>query len=368
MFVLCAQLTAPAALAAEPDSPEETELLTVVEWRDLDIAVDRGLEFLSRQQRPDGSFEAPDTGQPGITSLCVMAFLSRGHVPDAGPYGRHLALAIDFVLGTQREDGLLYDGPVAEVWNEHSGSHTAIYNHAISGLMLGEVFGMTDENRRGPIGAAIRAAISHTREQQQRHKRNPYDLGGWRYHGRGGGLRVESDLSVTTWQLMFLRSARNAEFEVPPESIEEAMAYVHRAFSRGQGSFSYQQGKPTNRAIAGSGIISLSLAGEHQSEMARTAGKWVLEHPFDRYNTVEHGAERYHYSAYYCSQAMFQLGGEYWSRFFPPFQRVLLANQQQDGSWQPESAHDGRYGNSYTTALVVLSLTPPYQLLPIYQR
>jgi hypothetical protein len=289
-------------------------------------------------------------------------------VPHEGPYGDQLVRAIDFVLNSQQENGLLFDQPVGPVWSYGTGSHTAIYNHAISGLMLGEVYGMTDKSRRGQLAAAIMAAIGHTRDRQLQPKRKAYDTGGWRYHGQGGGLRAESDLSVTTWQLMFLRSARNAEFEVPAEAIEEAMAYVHRAFSRDQGSFSYQQNRVSDRAMAGSGIISLSLAGEHQSEMACTAGTWVLRHPFDRYNRVEHHEERYHYSAYYCSQAMFQLGGEYWSRFFPRFQRVLIENQQADGSWPRESNKDGMFGNSYTTALVILSLTPPYQLLPIYQR
>ncbi|MFO1096094.1 MAG: hypothetical protein U0992_22725 [Planctomycetaceae bacterium] len=85
--------------------------------------------------------------------------------------------------------------------------------------------------------------------------------------------------------------------------------------------------------MAGSGIISLSLAGEHQSEMAKSAGEWILKHSFNRYNRVEQGEERYHYSAYYCSQAMFQLGGDYWARFSrlsanadrPPAGRRLLA-------------------------------------------
>ena len=47
---------------------------------------------------------------------------------------------------------------------------------------------------------------------------------------------------------------------------------------------------------------------------------------------------------------------------------VLVDNQQADGSWDAEASYDRQYGNSYTTALVILSLTPPYQLLPIYQR
>ena len=48
---------------------------------------------------------------------------------------------------------------------------------------------------------------------------------------------------------------------------------------------------------------------------------------------------------------------------------ALLANQQQDGSWAAESHfHDAQFGNAYTTALVVMSLGAPNQLLPIYQR
>jgi len=78
--------------------------------------------------------------------------------------------------------------------------------------------------------------------------------------------------------------------------------------------------------------------------------------------------DRYHYSAYYCSLAMFQLGGEYWAQFYPRLVRVLLRHQTRDGSWQAESGPDGIFGDRYTTALMVLALTPPYQLLPIYQR
>jgi hypothetical protein len=66
---------------------------------------------------------------------------------------------------------------------------------------------------------------------------------------------------------------------------------------------------------------------------------------------------------------MYQLGGKYWQAFFPPVVETLLANQQPDGSWPAENHHyDGRYGNAYTTALVLLTLGAPNQLLPIYQR
>jgi len=51
---------------------------------------------------------------------------------------------------------------------------------------------------------------------------------------------------------------------------------------------------------------------------------------------------------------------------------VLLKAQFPDGSWPPEQALETAgvsiFGNALSTALAVLSLTPPYQLLPVYQR
>jgi hypothetical protein len=75
------------------------------------------------------------------------------------------------------------------------------------------------------------------------------------------------------------------------------------------------------------------------------------------------------YSLFNAYQGMYQMGSPYWERFFPPTVAALLASQQSNGSWEPESLlRDRQYGNSYTTALVVLSLGAPNQFLPIFQR
>jgi hypothetical protein len=365
--------TATAILGADREIPiSNSELLSEAEWKRLDLAVENGLKYLAKQQKPqDGSFAAPDLGQPGITSLCVLAFLAKGQLPNEGPYSTTLQRAIDFVLGSQQENGLLFNMAVGAHWNYMAASHTAIYNHAIAGLMLSEVHGMADPRQSTRIGPAITKAVKLTREHQQRPKRNPVDDGGWRYLGSTEKMRSDADLSITSWQLMFLRSARNDGFEIPATPIDDALGYVRRSFDPARRAFTYGRlppGDHSTRAIVGSGILSLSLGGEHESEMAKAAGDWILKHPFDRYNHVEYHEERYHYSAYYCSQAMFQLGGDYWARFFPGFMRVLLENQKADGSWPPESNRDGHFGSAYTTAMVILALTPPYQLLPIYQR
>lgn len=372
-IVLCAR----GAAAAEPAAGAASEIeaprsvLTSDQWKQLDSSVDRALEFLAKRQRADGSFETTELGQPGVTALCVLAFLSRGHVPHEGKYGRQLDRAIEYVLDSQQDEGILFAQPLGSSWQLQSATHTGAYNHAIAGLMLGEVYGMTQSTQRDRVRDAIRKALVYTRQQQQRAKRKRVDDGGWRYVRPGAGLHNDADLSITSWYLMFLRSARNAEFDVPKEYIDEALGYVRNAFDPGQGAFKYGHsggGQQITRATVGGGILSLSLAGDHQSEMARTAGQWVLKNSFERYNQCRYHEERYHYSAYYCSQAMFQLGGEFWARFYPPFMRVLLQHQHADGSWDAEASLDRHFGNSYTTALMVLALTPPYQLLPIYQR
>ena len=95
----------------------------------------------------------------------------------------------------------------------------------------------------------------------------------------------------------------------------------------------------------------------------------MLQHPFTRYNYHATNSDRYHYGAYYASQAMFMLGGEQWKQFYPSLATTLVANQATNGSWQPESAeNDAIFGKCYTTSLAILALSPPYQLLPIYQR
>ena len=58
---------------------------------------------------------------------------------------------------------------------------------------------------------------------------------------------------------------------------------------------------------------------------------------------------------------MFQLGGEYWRQLFPTLLDVLAEAQHDDGSWDPESLKDGRFGNVYATALTVVALATPYR-------
>jgi hypothetical protein len=361
----------PTADATEPSkarAPKEP-LLTPEEWRRVDRAVERGLRYISKSQLDDGSFPTARNGQPGVTSLCVMALLARGHQPEKGPYGAQIARAIDYVLSIQDpEVGSIF--PERFVNGRAPYSFSGNYNHGISALMLAEVYGMTNANRRERIRGVITKALRYTRAQQLRPKRNADDRGGWRYvHDFGSN---DSDLSITAWQMMFLRAARNADFDVPKKWMDDALGYVRRSFDVNERGFVYAMTtdeRYCSRGMVGAGIVCLELAGEHQSETLKQAGDWILRSKFEPYRCSTHIDDRYHYSAFYCSQAMFQLGGRYWHQFFPRLLKVLTEAQHADGSWDPDTQRDDEsYGNVYTTALTVLALAAPYQILPIYQR
>lgn len=358
------------AAPAQPDAAAESlgTALTPAQWSQVEQSIDRALVWLVKQQEGDGSIDAPTSAQPAATSLAVMAFLSKGHVPGEGPYGRALEKAIDFVLRTQQPDGLLaYSGGGG---GRSTSGKTANYNHAIAGLMLTEVYGMTDRARAARLKPAILNALAFTRKNQTLPKQYRGEEGGWRYlYSDSWG---ESDLSVTAWQLMFLRSAKNAEFDVPKQYIDDAVRYVVNCWEETQGVFYYRKAgseRRWSRGMVGAGILSLAMAGQHEQPIAQRAGNWLLSYPFRGFGERVGSGDRFFYSTYYCSQAMAQLGGRYWKQFFPNLAAVLVRSQQSSGEWPVEPHGSDRiFGNTYTTAMAVLSLTPPLQLLPVYQR
>jgi hypothetical protein len=360
--------------ADDSTGPKKTlaDALPPARWRQVENSVDRGLAWIAARQSPDGSFPTFPSGQPAVTSLCVMAFLSRGHQPGSGPYGELLNRAIDFVLSSQKENGLLcYEVP-QPYWERKLASHTASYNHAIAGLMLGEAYGHVSGPRAKKVKAAIGKAILFTRRLQTRSKPYAEDVGGWRYIVQKPG-EPDADLSVTAWQLMFLRSAKNAEFDVPEKYMDEGIAFVRRCWDPQTGMFNYSVGgtggTEASRGTTGAGILSLSMAGQHNTPMARAAGDWLVAHPYGAFGESYGPWDKFYYSTYYCSQAAAQLGGRYWEKFYPPMVDVFLKVQSSDGSFPPEPLQgDAIFGSTYSTAIAVLALTPAYQLLPVYQR
>ena len=383
-ILLIAALTTLASLNGVPSIGQESKQASTTDFSGTDFSqvedsIERALDWLSTEQQPDGSYPTRINGQPGVTSLCVMAFAAQGHLPNRGKHGDQLRSAVDYIIKCQKPNGLLASvapgGKQLSRQVSHAIGNPAVYNHAFSGLALSELFSMSG----GDLAAqqeAVENAIQTTLEMQAWTKPLKSDQGGWRYLNFREG-KPDSDLSVTGWQVMFLRSAKNAGFQVPAESIDDAVKYIQRCFHEEYGAFTMLANKDNrqSRGMAAAGILAMAHASRHGTPEAKRSAQWLLKEGFPIYNQSRHYSsssytdDRYHYSVFCASQALFQMGEQYWKPFYPPLFKQIIANQRSDGSWEPDShTWDAPYGRAYTTALMVLSLSTPNQLLPIFQR
>jgi len=309
----------------------------------IEQSVDRGLRFLANLQEKDGSWQAGGMRSPGVTGLCLMAFLSAGHVPGEGPYSDVVDKGLRWIPKAQREDGQ---------FGEQGG--TEMYHLGICTMLLAEASGMTDRATAAQLRPALQKAVRIIL-QAQRTAQGPHQ-GGWRYWIQ----TFDADVSVSGWQLLALRAARNAGCDVPAERIDMAVDFMLRCRDARTGAFCYQPGTRATSACTGTGILALELCGKerHHSHEALQGGGYLLKNP------PRWGEENFFYTAYYCSQAMFQLGGNYWDFYRPRLHQILFDQQQSNGSWL--SSEIG--GPAYCTAMAVLALTVEYRLFPIYQR
>ncbi|HEY7314105.1 MAG TPA: prenyltransferase/squalene oxidase repeat-containing protein [Gemmataceae bacterium] len=317
----------------------------------VDRAIERGLEHLQiSQDKTEGCWrDRASRPNPAVTGLAVMAFLSAGHVPGEGRYGAVVEKGIRWLLRRQQANGLI-----------STDGHQEMYQHGIATLTLAEAAGMTDAELGKDVRKGVAKAVSVILKAQ---RTGGADRGGWRYrvaHVEG------SDISVTGWQVMALRAAKNLGCDVPAEAIDRAVEYLKRCQDNGSGGFRYTPGGRLTVACTGTSILALEICGKehHHCHEALRGGAYLIR----KENLPSARQEWFFYSIYYGSQAAFQLGGNYWTVFRPPLHDVLLQLQRTGGFWDTNSADALQGGRAYCTAMAILALTVEYRFLPIYQR
>jgi hypothetical protein len=317
----------------------------------VDRAIERGLRALvALQDKNEGCWrDRYNRPNHAVTGLAVMAFLSAGHVPGEGRYGTVVEKGVRWMLRKQQANGLLAgDG------------NQEMYQHGIATLMLAEAAGMTGADISPDIRKALTKAVQVILKSQ---RMNGHDRGGWRYRA----LPVDgADISVTGWQVMALRAARNLGCDVPAAAIDRAVEYIKRCHDNGSGGFRYQPGSGVTVACTGTSILALELCGKehHHCREALRGGAYLLR----KENLPNPNQQWFFYSIYYGSQAAFQLGGNYWTVFRPRLHEVLLRMQNGGGFWDGNSGDAQQGGRAYCTAMAVLALTVEYRFLTIYQR
>ena len=372
-FFLGAPLVGLGSLLSAQDMGEEFDGRPIVVTAEHAAVVERGLEWLARNQNPDGSWsgkigyklnsEYRDTGEGahvGVTALAGTAFLAGGHLPDRGEYSAVLSRALDFVLSAVQEDGYItYNG-------------TRMYSHAFATLFLAEICGMT---HRADVRAKLQRAIDFIVDTQNQE-------GGWRYVP----FSPESDMSIVVCQVMALRAARNIGIRVPRSTIDRATRYVidsaiteesqrgfHAVYADEIGAFHYQRGKGSRSSfpLTAAGVTALHGLGNYSDDSIRRGLDYLRRNLVsfnNQFGEKEGGHYFFWYGHYYGVQAMYTAGTafqvNYWEPYFEEVRGELLKMQREDGSWPNATGP----GTAFGTAMGVLILEIPYRYLPIFQR
>ncbi len=344
----------------------DDDVLASIDEQAISSSVQRAVRYLMSNQKPDGAIHDREHAT-AMTALSIMAMASVGHQPaDPTPEGEAMRKALDFVLA-ENPTGRRAAQDAQGYFGRSDGSR--MYGHGIITLMLTEMAGMganAEQDRR--IRESLDRAIALILSAQAVRKPPAYQ-GGWRYEPDSN----DSDLSVSIWELMALRSAKNDAMAVPATAIDQAVEYLRRSYtspldSNGmprdpKAGFSYTPGQnhPTYTMTA-AGLLAMQVCGQYDSPLVSGASDWLMEHGPDL-------DERFFfYGTYYYAQGMHQRGGKYAKEAATKVSQILLKEQNANGAWSSQRGEERNYGDVYATSLAVLSLSVTYHYLPIYQR
>lgn len=318
-------------------------------------AVYRALEWLKRNQRPNGfwTLNGPysDGGEAEnkttATALALLAFQGAGYTPQYNGDYKHdykqvLKKGWDALLKMQANDG--------EFLIENSPYYHQMYSHAQATIALCELYGMTHDSI---YRSAAEKAVSFCVKSQDA-------AGGWRYNPNS-----ESDTSVTGWFVMALQSAKMAGLEVPSTTFANISRYLDSAQDETGGRYRYQPNGALNHAMCAEGLLCREYLGWKQDDPRLISGVENLSgQPI---NDMEINV----YYWYYATQVMHHIGGTYWKRWNDVMRQYIPETQikkgSEEGSWDPTGDRWGTQGGRlYVTCLRTFMLEVYYRHLPIY--
>jgi len=310
-------------------------------------AVDGALRWLAVHQEPTGiwhaeKYEGKKMADVAVSGLALLALMGGGHTIRKGEYRRNVLRGLEELIRRQRKDGEI---------------DRNMYCQSLATIALCEAYGRARDER---IGLAARKAVDYCQKGV-----NPD--GGWRYTANCG----ISDMSVTGWVMMALKTAKLAQIRFDHSVYSQGLSFIDSVTDRGASQYSngvvtyqytpeqrYESNSRPAMTVAGMMIRQFSGMGVRSHILVKGAELTKRIPPNWRSKDF--------YLWYYATYAMHNMGGEYrvwWNR---RVRDVLLENQCKEGdnagSWDPKGDRwAGAAGRVYTTALGALCLEVYYR-------
>jgi hypothetical protein len=323
-----------------------------------EAAVARGLVWLAKVQKNNGSWESDGSAKAPVasTGIALLPFLAAGYTHKGGAqfrgkemnkYQKNVTNGVDYLLKLQRPTG-------------DFGAQN-MYEHAIASMALCEAFGMTqDPKLRYPCQKAIEFIV-----------KAQHPAGGWRY-----GPGQAGDTSVTGWQIQALKSGHLAGLSVPKDTLQKAMSFldsVSGGTARTGSTYGYtdKNGSPSMTAV---GLLCRQYLGWGQHNPSIVAGIGELKKIAPPDQGKNSALDIYYF--YYASQVVHNYDGPEWHVFWNPRMRDWLVklqvpqgNGQNEGSWDPDQSITGSAGGRlFTSCMALLTLEIYYRYLPLYKK
>jgi uncharacterized protein YfaP (DUF2135 family) len=352
--------------------------------------VDEGLDWLARHQHGDGYWanrclggnsadsrcEASDpcTGAGVVcemahSGLALLAFQAGGHYYfNQQKYSDVVRRGLDWLVEHQAKDGGLV-GTVATASRQgvyyH---HYAMYEHGIATFALADACAAAKASGVKPDSRyldALAKAVALIEQQQ-------HTDGGWRYVESKRDINsfksTVTDTSVVGWQVLALKSAREAGIDFGPECLAGIRTFfAHRATgSDGRTGYTNRR-KLITEATTGVGMLAHQfLLNEPDAPLVQDAADYLAKEAPLRWGTLPRpGDSRDYYLWYNCTLAMFQAGGDNWKHWNDVVRDTILKLQEHTGcargSWSPDCRWGDTGGRIFSTALAVLTLEVYYR-------
>ncbi len=339
-----------------------------------ELAIERGLAFLAKHQRDEGSWRLQDfdtevlmRSDTAATGLALLAFQGAGYTHQQFRYADTVDRAIQFLRQHQTADGDLYipQDPASD-------QNAKLYSHAIAALALCEAYGMTQDPELKDVAQRSLDFMVASQDPSR---------GGWRYQpGRG------TDTSVTGWFMMALRSGQLAGLTVPEITFDRIRVFLDESQVSADQPHMYRynpfaadtpqqrHGLQPTAVMTSVGLLMRLYFGWQRDRAEMVAGTDYLLQHLPEEGTLRN-SRRDTYYWYYATQVLFHMGGDRWQRWHDELYPLLIRNQitsgEDAGSWDPLSPTPdlwARYGGRvYVTTMNLLSLEVSYRHLPLYE-
>jgi hypothetical protein len=343
--------------------------------------VQMGLDWLVRHQADDGFWSSaclgPKHSNPGSkceehgectvpgqdyvmsqTGLALLALQAAGNYEsNQEKYSDNVRRGLDWLVEHQRPDGALV-GPSSGRNGRYS--HTFMYEHAMAAFALAEACAVRKAQGKADAPRLWNAAVKAIEFIEQ----NQHNDGGWRYSTEE---QERSDCSVSGWAMLALKSAKEAEIPIRQETLDQTR-YFFKSCQTADGRTAYQPGEGAGTdAITAVGMLThLLLLKDPKAPLVKMSATHLAAQAGQYRDQVRSGRAEY-YTLYNATLAMYQVGGDQWTRWNDAIRDAVVANQTKGsgcdrGSWDPKGTYGGGEGGRiYSTALATLMLEVYYR-------